>query len=259
MQAVLFDIDGVIFLGDQLIPGADKTIAWVQQKRIPHLFVTNTSSIPRSALAAKLTRAGIKATEDQILTPAVTAKHWIGQYTNGPIALFVTEATQIEFEGFDILDTQAESGAAAIVIGDMGKNWTFEKLNRAFKLLMTESHPPLVALGMTRYWHTQGGLQLDVAPFVVALEHASGVKAVVVGKPAKEFFDTALELLNRPADQTVMIGDDIRGDVKGALDAGLDAILVRTGKFRPPDLKSEIKPTTVIDSIADLPDWWTTH
>ncbi|MDH3694859.1 MAG: TIGR01458 family HAD-type hydrolase [Gammaproteobacteria bacterium] len=256
MQAVLFDIDGVIYQGDQVIPGARKTIAWFQKRKIPHLFVTNTSSIPRSALAEKLARAGIDTSEDRILTPAVTAKHWIKQHTTGPVALFITESTQSEFKGLEILEGQTESGAAAIVIGDLGNLWTFEKLNQAFRLLMAEPHPALLALGMTRYWHTQNGLQLDVAPFVVALEHASGAKAIVVGKPATEFFDSALEILGSPANQTVMIGDDIRGDVKGALDAGLNAILVRTGKFRQNDLSQGIEPTAVIVSIAGLPDWW---
>jgi len=256
VQAVLFDIDGVIYQGDRIIPGARKTIDWFKERKIPHLFVTNTSSIPRSALAVKLARAGIDISEDRILTPAVTAKHWVKQHVNGPVALFVTDSTQSEFQELELLDSQAESGAAALVIGDLGNLWTFEKLNQAFRLLMAEPHPALLALGMTRYWHTQNGLQLDVAPFVVALEHASGANAIVVGKPAKEFFDSALEILGSPANQSVMIGDDIRGDVKGALVAGLKAILVRTGKFRQNDLTQGIEPTAVIESIAALPDWW---
>ena len=72
-----------------------------------------------------------------------------------------------------LLNEQAERGAAAVVLGDLGEDWTFATLNRAFRLLITEPKPALVALGMTRYWQTPGGLQLDVAPFVVALEHAA--------------------------------------------------------------------------------------
>ncbi len=256
VQAVLFDIDGVIFQGDQVIPGAEKTIAWFQEHDVPHLFVTNTSSIPRKDLVTKLARAGIGTDEGRILTPAVTANHWIKQHANGPVALFVTESTQSEFQDLEILDQKLESGAAVVVIGDLGNDWTFEKLNRAFRLLMSEPKPALMALGMTRYWHTQGRLQLDVAPFVVALEHASGVKAVVVGKPAREFFDSAVELLGVSTNRAVMIGDDIRGDIKGALDAGLQGVLVKTGKFKPSDLTQGIEPNAVIDSIAGFPDWW---
>ena len=77
-----------------------------------------------------------------------------------------------------------------------------------------------------------------------------------MGKPAKDFFTAAVRKLNVSPDQTVMIGDDIRGDVGGAQRAGLKGILVRTGKFRPRDLDGDVEPDAVLDSITDLPRWW---
>jgi ribonucleotide monophosphatase NagD (HAD superfamily) len=118
---------------------------------------------------------------------------------------------------------------------------------------MREPSPRLVALGMTRYWHAPGGLQLDTAPFVAALAHASGVEPVVLGKPAPEFFAAALAQLGVAASAAMMIGDDIRADIGGAQAAGLAGILVRTGKFRPADLRGSIVPDLVIGSIAELP------
>jgi HAD superfamily hydrolase (TIGR01458 family) len=143
-----------------------------------------------------------------------------------------------------------------VVIGDYGERWCFAELNRAFRLLMADPIPKLVALGMTRYWHAANGLRLDTAPFVVALEHASGVAPVVLGKPAKPFFALALAELGTPATQTWMIGDDIRSDIAGAQRAGLRGALVRTGKFRDRDLELGIDPDAVLGSIADLPAWW---
>ena len=120
---------------------------------------------------------------------------------------------------------------------------------------MEEPKPKLVALGMTRYWQTAKGLQLDVGPFVKALEYAAGCEAVVLGKPSVQFFDTALRILHCEPSQAVMIGDDILGDVQGAQHAGIKDVLVRTGKFRLSDIDSGIHPDAIIDSIAGLPAW----
>ena len=114
----------------------------------------------------------------------------------------------------------------------------------------------LIALGMTRYWQAEDGLRLDVGPFVKGLEYATGVEPLVMGKPAQPFFHSALSLLGVEAKDTLMIGDDIRGDIDGAHKAGLQAMLVRTGKFRQSDLTMGITPDYIIDSVADLPSWW---
>ncbi|MGI9590097.1 MAG: HAD hydrolase-like protein, partial [Myxococcota bacterium] len=169
---------------------------------------------------------------------------------------FVPEAMAAEFGPTPRLDPQAESGAAAVVLGDLGEGWDFRTLNRAFRLLMAEPRPALLALGMTRYWRAADGLRLDVAPFVRALEHASGARAVVLGKPAREFFAAGLGLLGCGAAEAALIGDDIVGDVQGAQRVGIQGVLVRTGKFREADLAGEIRPDAVLDSIADFPAWW---
>jgi len=124
---------------------------------------------------------------------------------------------------------------------------------------MEEPRPALVALGMTRYWRAPDGLRLDTGAFVRALEYASGAAAVVMGKPARAFFDRALQVLGLRNDEVVMVGDDLRADVGGAEEAGLAAVLVRTGKFTAADLGGDITPTAVLDSVADLRDWWQAH
>ncbi|WP_245832040.1 HAD-IA family hydrolase [Solemya velesiana gill symbiont] len=109
---------------------------------------------------------------------------------------------------------------------------------------------------MARYWRAPDGLRLDTAPFVMTLSHATGAEPLVLGKPSCDFFLAALEMLEVGAEEAVMIGDDIVGDVDGAQKAGLQGILVRTGKFQPNDLNGEIEPDAVLESAADLPDWF---
>ena len=256
MTAVLFDLDGVFYQANQPVPGAAETLLWVKEQHIPHLFVTNTSSRPRSALLDKFLNFGIETDESHILTPAVAAAEWLkDNIHHASVALFVPEATQIEFNDLNLWQP-GDADPAAIVIGDLGKGWNFEILNQAFRLLMTDERPVLIALGMTRYWQADDGLRLDVAPFVVALQHATGVPPLVMGKPADLFYQAALNILGVKAEQTIMVGDDIKGDIEGAQQLGLKTILVRTGKYRPVDLEQNIQPGAVIDSIKDFPEWW---
>ena len=256
MRGILFDLDGVLYNGEQPIPGAAETVEWARKESIPHLFVTNTTSRSRADLAAKLARLGIPGNQEQILTPCAAAASWLRDEQPEALALFVTPLAKTEFAEFRVLDDSAESGATHVVVGDLGEAWDFKTLNRAFRLLHSNANAKLVALGMTRYWQSPDGPALDVAPFVVALEHATGREAVVMGKPAQPFFEAAVSRLNLSAGEVLMIGDDITGDVAGAQNAGLVGALVRTGKFRPADLEGDTAPYAVFDSIADLPRWW---
>ncbi len=259
MRAILFDLDGVLYMGDKPIDGAASVIKWCLEKAIPHLFLTNTTSRPRSALVAKLARFHIESAPDDFLTPALAARHWLRDNINGKIALFIPDATRDEFAEFEQCDHDSELGAEAVIIGDLGEAWDFKTLNRAFRLLMNNADSKLIALGMTRYWRAEDGLRLDAAPFVKALEHASGREAIVLGKPSKEFYTGALEKLGCKASETIMIGDDIRGDVEGSQNAGIRGLLVRTGKFQQADLEIGIEPYDVIDSVVNLPAWWNSH
>ena len=256
MKAILFDLDGVLYQGGSLLTGAVEALDWVRRKGIDHLFLTNTSSRPRAAIRENLARMGIRVSVEEILTPAVAARDWLLAQGAPSVALFIPEATREEFTGLDVLNAEAQTGAGAVIVGDLGEGWDFASLNRAFRLLMAEPHPHLIALGMTRYWRAADGLRLDTAPFVIALQHATGIEPVVLGKPARPFFAAALAALGIEAAETLMIGDDIRGDIGGAQNAGIRGLLVRTGKFRPQDLQGEIQPDGVLDSIASLPEWW---
>jgi HAD superfamily hydrolase (TIGR01458 family) len=256
MTGILFDLDGVFYVGDQPIPGAANALQWVRQQDIPHCFLTNTSSKSRDALVEKLAGLGVQTDPEQILTPAVAAHRWIEQTLDGPVALFLPPDTEEEFHALPLVSRDSQQPVAAVVIGDLGEAWNFTTLNQAFRLLMRQPAPRLIALGMTRYWRAPDGLRLDVAPFITALQHASGVNPLVLGKPSKAFYLSALELIHCQAVEAVMIGDDIRGDIAAAQAAGLHALLVHTGKFQPSDLEGDIKPDGQLTSVAELPEWW---
>ena len=256
---IFFDLDGVFFVGDEAIPGGADVIAWADAERIPYLFVTNTTSHPRSYLAAKLARCGVHADPEQILTPAVAAHEWLTEHGCEPVALFVPDATAAEFGDLARVPSDADSGAAAVVVGDLGDAWTFDAMNRAFRLLTADAadtRPVLIALGMARFWKDADGLTLDNGPFVQALAYASGIEPLVTGKPAPAFFHSAAHRLGLPPDTVVMVGDDIRGDIGGAQGAGMRGVLVQTGKFHPGDLAQGVTPDAVLASVAGVPHWF---
>jgi len=255
-QGLLFDMDGVLYNAEHPIPGAADALAWVRKQQIPHLFVTNTTSRSREALVQKLAGFGIAAIAADILTPAVTTAAWLRSQPPGDVALFVRSAARPDFNGLTSVPEDAETGAHYVIIGDLGEAWDYHTLNRAFRLLQHNPESRLIALGMTRYWQTPEGLSLDVAPFVAALEHATGRKAVVLGKPSAEFFHAAAGQLALPPEAVMMIGDDIHADIGGAQAAGLAGALVKTGKFRAADLEGSVKPDVVLDSVTNLPGWW---
>jgi HAD superfamily hydrolase (TIGR01458 family) len=255
VKGLLIDLDGVLYVGTSALPGAQAAIDWLQASGIPHLFLTNTSSRPRSAIVDKLVSLGFRIDEQHILTPPVAAASWLAAEGLNRIGLYVSSATRSEFAAFQQIDAKTEP-VDAVIVGDLGEGWHFAVLNRAFQQLMQSPPPRLIALGMTRYWQAPDGLRLDTAPFVMALSHASGVEPVVLGKPSAAFFEAGCTSLGLPKAQVAMIGDDVRIDVEGAVAAGLAGVLVRTGKFRPTDLDGGAASFAVLDSLADLPRWW---
>lgn len=255
MQAILFDLDGVFYVGEQLIAGALDALAWCKQAQIPYLFVTNTTSKPISAIVDKLAGFGIQADTNHIMSPPVATRQWLKQEKIQRISLYLGEQTRSMFGEFDIVTSQ-EMPTEAVIIGDMGDAWTYPIMNQAFRQLMQSPPPRLLALGMTRYWRAADGLRLDAGAFVSALHYASGIEPIVLGKPAAAFFLAAVQQLGVSPDQVVMVGDDLRSDIGGAQQAGIQGLLVRTGKFRETDLRADIKPDAVLDSVADLPAWW---
>ena len=172
-HGLLIDLDGVLYQAGVLIDGAIETLEWIREQRIPHLFVTNTTSRSRAMLLDKFEALGFAAEIDEIMTPVVAAAQWLSDHRLERVALFVPESTQLDFAAVEAVAPDREEPVDAVIIGDLGEAWTFERLNQAFRLLMQDSRPKLIALGMTRYWRTGNGLQLDVAPFVKALEHAA--------------------------------------------------------------------------------------
>jgi HAD superfamily hydrolase (TIGR01458 family) len=243
--AFLFDLDGVFYNDTQPIPGGAEVIAQLRERSVPFRFVTNTTSQGRASLAQKLHFYGVTAEPREIFCPAVAASAFLRE-KNASSVFFTTADTRGEFEQAREDTRQPDY----VVLGDLGDGWTYEKLNQVLRYLLNGAR--LIALGMSRYWRANDGPRLDVGPIATAFAYATGTSPIVLGKPARDFFLLALRDLQVDPARCAMVGDDIVTDIGGAQAAGLQTILVRTGKFRPEDLAGAIKPDRIVDSIADL-------
>lgn len=249
LAAILFDLDGTLYTAEGPIPGAAEAVSILRASGLAVRFVTNTTTRSRRALADRLRRMGFTAAPEEIYSPPWAAGRFL-RSRQARAYLLVPEGAQEDFEGVPFDDQRPDY----VVIGDLGEGWTFERLNRAFRLIL-EQGAGLIGLGRTRYWRAADGLRLDVGPFVAALEEATGRKAFILGKPDPAFFRMVLEDLGEPPERVAMVGDDIEIDVGGAQAVGMRGILVRTGKFRPADLDGLIRPDAVLSSVAELPAW----
>jgi phospholysine phosphohistidine inorganic pyrophosphate phosphatase len=246
VRAYLLDLDGTLYVGDAPLPGAVEAIARLVNRNVPRRYLTNTTRVSRQELALRLQRMGFAIRVEEIFTAPRAAAAWLIDRQVRQISLYLPAATREDFQGFSLTDVSPE----AIVVGDLGAGWSFERLNQAFRQLLEGAR--LVALQKNRYWRTGDGLTLDAGPFVAALEYAARVQAVVVGKPAPDFFRLAAASMDVAPDGVTVVGDDLEGDIGGAQGAGMRGVLVRTGKFRAEDLaRSQVRPDAIAATLME--------
>jgi HAD superfamily hydrolase (TIGR01458 family) len=249
VRALLIDLDGVLYVEEKPIPGAVHALGRLRASSLALRFVTNTTAHSRDRTLAKLTRLGLPVADHELITPAALAVRHCRDAGMRRVALVMNEEVKRDFADLE----EAEASCDAVIIGDLGSAFGYDVLNHAFREVMSGAE--LIALQKNRYWMRADGLSLDVGPFVAAIEFATGREAYVVGKPARAFFDNALADLGLGGPAAAMVGDDIESDIGGALNAGLKAILVQTGKYREERVReSGIHPTAVLASIAEVPD-----
>jgi len=247
IKAILLDLDGVLYIGDQLIRGAPGAVAALRSQGFALAGITNTTTQSRRAIAEKLEDMGIPIGEDEIFTPAALAVQAIGQ---GSAALFIRESLKEDFRGVRESDTNLDY----VVMGDIGgEGYPPEVLKQVFAMVMDGAK--ILALHKNRFWQKPDGLHLDLGPFVAAIEYATGCEATVLGKPSRDFFHGICARLDAAPRNCLMVGDDIESDIGGAQNAGLKTALVQTGKYREEFVrKSGIRADLVLPTIADLPD-----
>jgi HAD superfamily hydrolase (TIGR01458 family) len=253
MAAILLDVDGVLHVSGQPIPGAAEAVRRLRADGHRLRFVTNTTTRSRARLAEELRTAGIEVDDAEVQTTADAA---VNALSGKRVLALVMHALVGDLDGIELVG----EGADAVLVGGADEtpetNLVFSYMNLARAFAELELGASLYCLHKNRWWQTARGPLLDAGAFVAGLEYAADVEATVIGKPSPAYFNAALEALDTDAELAWMVGDDLESDIAGAQALNMKTVLVRTGKFRPDAVEaSRIRPNGIVSSIGQLPDW----
>jgi len=253
VACILLDIDGVLHVSGDPIPGAVDAVTRLREQGHSLRFVTNNSTRPRALLAEELRLLGFDLEDDEVqTTPRAAASELAGKR----VLALVMGAIVPDLDGIELVGDRAD----AVLLGGCDETtepnqvFSWMNLGRAFAELQMGAE--LFCLHKNKWWQTSRGPLLDAGAFVAGLEYATGVDATILGKPSPAYFAAALDALGAQPELTWMVTDDVEADVRGAQSFGMRTALVRTGKFRPETLESSgLVPEIVLSSLAHFPEW----
>ncbi len=250
-RGFIFDMDGVIYRGDAVLPGAADFIAALKAAGIPYIYLTNNSTTPPGQVAERLARMGIPTDPGEVLTSAqATAAALKAEMPAGRVIVVGEEGIRDALlqEGFTLTDDHRN--ADAVVVG-LDRHFTYARLREA--ALAVRNGARFVATNTDRTLPTEIGLVPGAGTMVGALELATDVAPTVIGKPSAEIFRQALQKLGVDAEHVVTVGDRPETDILGSQAAGLKAIAVLTGVGTAEDFAAlQPPPDWVFADLTEL-------
>jgi len=255
-KGLLIDMDGVIYGGDVLIPGADTFIARLLKENIPFTFMTNNSQRTPLDAVRKLRKLGIEVTENHIYTSAMaTAKFLASQVPKGT-AYVLGEGgiiSSLHDHGITLVNSEPDF----VVLGE-GRNFTLEMVQRAVDMILAGAK--FITTNRDPSPKKKGWDNLGIAATTAMIEEATGIKAFVVGKPGPVMMRSSRKHIGLETADTTVIGDTMDTDIQGGVQMGYKTILVLSGISKNEELrKYAFKPDMVVNSVSDIElplAWW---
>jgi len=249
VSGYMIDMDGTIYRGSEVIPGAPEFIERLKKRKIPFVFLTNNSAWSRVYYFNKLTKMGFRISIDNILTSTTATITYLKKRRKGktvyPLGTqgFVKEITH---DGIRINEKDPD-----IVLLAFDTSITYEKINNTYQFLIKGKE--LIATHPDDLCPTEKGYDIDIGPFIRMFEDMTGTKATVIGKPNRLMVEMAAETMNVDPKGMVMVGDRIYTDMQMAVDSGIRSVMVLTGEAKRSDLEgSGIVPTAIVESVDDI-------
>lgn len=246
----MIDMDGTVYKGGNVIPGAVEFIEFLVNSEMPFVFLTNNSSSPRSYYFNKLRKMGFRVLEENVITSNIaTIRYVLEKYPGKKVYPIASEDVieEIKNAGINITDKDPD-----VVYLTFDKTIDYAKINAGFHFISNGAK--LVATHPDDVCPTEDSYDVDIGPFIRLFESISGCKAEIVGKPNRLMLEMAAVEMGVQIEEAVMIGDRLYTDIKMASEACISSILVLTGETSKKDLEtSEIKPTYVLESVSDIP------
>lgn len=254
-KLVILDLDGVVYLGDKLIPGADKVIEKLEKNGIVVVYLTNACTRSRKGRAEKLRALGINAHENEIYTTSyATAKYILQKYPKSKQNVFYVGGEglgeELREQGINTVDAEK----ADIVVVGLDVKLSYEKLSKAFRAIIRGAD--FIATNTDSTFPVEDGLLPGAGAIISFLEYSSGKKPIVLGKPNRYLLEIILKELSVNRNDAIIVGDRIETDIKLGKKGKLKTALVLSGVAKKEDLKKLKKskqPDYVLESIVDLP------
>ncbi|MCD4766646.1 MAG: HAD-IIA family hydrolase [Methanosarcinales archaeon] len=247
--AYILDLDGVVYRGRTVIPGACKSIERLRSSSCLVVFLTNNATRTREAISRQLVEMGIACSAGDVISSAYAASVYIKEKYGSSTIYPVGEqglVEELERAGHTINEHDAD-----YVVAGLDREFTYEKLTRALDLLMNGAG--FIATNNDAMLPTEQGFLPGAGSMVAAIQAASGVVPEVIGKPNKPIMDVLLMEYGLGSEECVMVGDRLETDILAGIRCGMRTVLVLTGASGIEDIESSgIRPDTVLDTIADL-------
>jgi len=247
----LFDLDGTIYLGERLLPGAGEVIGALRAAGRRVAFLSNKPLQTRADYAEKLTRLGVPARPDEVVNSSLVLARYLSGLDPGAPVFVIGEPPMIaemRAHGFEVRDDER----VRWVVIAFDRTFSYAKLNTALQAVRGGAR--LIATNPDRTCPVEGGEIPDCAGMIAAVEAVTGQQVeAVVGKPSPIILAVALSVLGVPAEESVIVGDRIETDITMGKRAGLGTILVLSGVTRPDDPRiAELAPDHVLASVAEI-------
>ena len=252
MLGFIIDLDGTIYRGENAIPGAAETIAWLRGEGHRVLFLSNMPLKRRGDFSKKLTDIGIPTIREDVISSSLVLADYLSTKYNKASVLVIGEEPlkeELESAGMRITEDPEET---EIVVASFDRDFTYRKLDLGFQALRRGAL--FYATNGDATLPVEGGEVPDAAAMIASLEACSGRSVdLIVGKPSSVVSEMAMQRLGLPAESCFMIGDRLETDILMGNNAGMTTVLVLTGVTEIASVRaSEMQPDYVLDSIAEL-------
>lgn len=256
VRAVLFDMDGVIYVGNQLLPAVQEMFDYLEASGRQWLCVTNNASKTPQQFVDKLAEMGVRARPEQILGSAEATAGWLREqvdcnaWPNGKIIVMGQEGLQyaLTSRGFELTD---DPHAATYAVAGINFKLTYEDLARV--ALAIRAGAKFIGTNSDASYPTERGQLPGAGSILALLSTATGVEPLVIGKPNRGMFDQAMHRLGVRASETLMVGDRYDTDIRGAIPLGLQTAGILTGVTTRPEWEAaNPQPSYIVNDLPHL-------
>ncbi len=250
IKGFICDMDGVIYRGNQVIPGVHEFIEWLHEEDKKFLFLTNNSCYTPRELQQKLARMGLDVSEDHFYTSALATAAFLKEQSPGCSVYVIGEAALFNAL-YDAGITMNDINPDYVVVGE-GKTYSFDTITKATNLVRNGAK--LIGTNSDVSAPIENGIMPACGALVAPIEIATGKKAYFCGKPNPLMMRTGLRLLSCHSEEAVMVGDRMDTDIISGLESGMKTLLVLSGVSTPETLKTfGYRPSAVLGGVGDIP------